>query len=75
VQGVLFHQVGTHPGQIALGQIREAPVQQFRHGQIQYRVAQKFKPLVVIRRKTSVRKRPLEKRGVCEFVLQTPLQL
>ena len=48
VQGILLDQIGPYPGQIAFRQRAQTGVQQIGHGQIQDRITQKLKPLIVI---------------------------
>jgi hypothetical protein len=74
VQGVLLDQVGPHARQVALGQGRQADVQQVRNRQVQHRVAEKLQALVVVGRKAAVRERELEQPRVGEGVLETRLQ-
>jgi hypothetical protein len=66
VQAVLAHEVGAHARQVAFVAAGEAFVQQRRHCQAQHRVAQEFKPLVVIGTPAAVGQRALQQR--CRLV-------
>jgi hypothetical protein len=74
VQAVLAHQVGTHPGQVALVGYIESVEQQTRDGQAQGRIAQKFQPLVVVGAETAVGERTGEQGGVGKPIAQAVLQ-
>ena len=73
-QGVLLDQIGAHARQVAFGLVVQLFVQPVRHRQVQHRVAQKFKPLVVVGRKAAVRDRALQQRRIGKEVAQALLQ-
>ena len=74
VQAVLAHEVGANAGQIALVAAGKPLEQETGHRQAQHRVAQEFKPLVVIGAEAAVCDGQRQQRRICKRVPQVSLQ-
>lgn len=74
MQGVLLDQIGPHPGQVALGQLRQSLVEQVGDCEVEHRIAQEFESFVVIGREAAVRQCTLQQPRVGKGMLEARLQ-